>query len=303
MIYGKNLLQLNMNEQPNQTSSGQNLISTRKRAIRRRFLERFIAFLLPLVFIALPISLSRIPQTGLHPNHISHVLGSLLVLYLFFVRRRLSDRWIIIYILFLASAVSVSAFIQYGLVSAGFYFATAAIFVTSVAVGLRAGIICTFLYGIVMSVIAYLWISGYLVFPGDANKYILLPSVWVTLGVAFLMITSILVVSASGFFTGLTELVDTIDVQKRKIEKRTAELTQANQELEEAMKDIKTLSGLLPICSNCKNIRDDQGYWQQVEHYVQGHSQATFTHSLCPDCIRKLYPEIAERVLQRMEED
>ena len=290
-----------MGEEPKQTLSGLNTISIKKQAIRRRFLERLSAFLLPLVFIALPISLSRIPQTGLHRNHIAHVLGSLLVLLLFFTRRRLSDAWIITGIIFLFTALSVSAFVQYGLVSAGFYFATACIFVTSVALGLHAGIICTVLYGMAMSVIAYLWITGYLVFPGDANTYILMPRVWATLGMAFLISTAILVVSAYGFFTGLTELVDTIDEQKSKIEIRTAELTQANQELEAAMKDLRTLSGLLPICSSCKKIRDDQGYWQQVEHYLQRHSQATFTHGLCPDCIRKLYPDMAERVIKKME--
>ena len=58
------------------------------------------------------------------------------------------------------------------------------------------------------------------------------------------------------------------------------------------MARVKLLSGLLPICAGCKKIRDDQGYWEQVEAYIQSHSEATFTHGLCPDCIRKLYPEL-----------
>jgi hypothetical protein len=52
------------------------------------------------------------------------------------------------------------------------------------------------------------------------------------------------------------------------------------------------LSGLLPICANCKKIRDDQGYWNQVEVYVGSHSEATFSHGICPDCFKKLYPEL-----------
>ncbi len=63
-------------------------------------------------------------------------------------------------------------------------------------------------------------------------------------------------------------------------------------ELQEALVKVKTLSGLLPICTSCKKIRDDQGYWQQVEVYVQQHSDAEFTHGFCPDCARTLYPEI-----------
>lgn len=63
-------------------------------------------------------------------------------------------------------------------------------------------------------------------------------------------------------------------------------------ELQEALENVKTLSGLLPICANCKKIRDDQGYWNQIEVYLQKHSDAQFTHGLCPECVRKLYPEL-----------
>ena len=61
--------------------------------------------------------------------------------------------------------------------------------------------------------------------------------------------------------------------------------------LQAALDQVKTLSGLLPICSQCKKIRDDSGYWQQIEKYVQEHSRAEFSHSLCPQCAHKLYPE------------
>jgi DNA-binding NtrC family response regulator len=58
-------------------------------------------------------------------------------------------------------------------------------------------------------------------------------------------------------------------------------------QLEEALANVKTLSGLLPICSACKKIRDDQGYWSQVEGFIQDHTDARFTHSYCPDCAKK----------------
>jgi DNA-binding NarL/FixJ family response regulator len=65
-------------------------------------------------------------------------------------------------------------------------------------------------------------------------------------------------------------------------------------ELQEALANIKTLSGLIPICAGCKKIRDDQGYWSQVEIYVAKHSGAKFTHGICPECTRRLYPELVE---------
>jgi PAS domain S-box-containing protein len=70
-----------------------------------------------------------------------------------------------------------------------------------------------------------------------------------------------------------------------------AEREQLINELKTALADVKTLSGLLPICASCKKIRDDNGYWQQVEGYIQKHSDAKFTHGMCPDCIVKYFPD------------
>ncbi len=63
-------------------------------------------------------------------------------------------------------------------------------------------------------------------------------------------------------------------------------------ELEKALLQVKRLSGLLPICASCKKIRDDEGGWQQIEDFIATHSEADFSHSICPQCARKLYPEI-----------
>jgi len=64
-------------------------------------------------------------------------------------------------------------------------------------------------------------------------------------------------------------------------------------ELKDALSKVKTLSGLLPICASCKKIRDDKGYWNQIEHYIRGHSEAEFSHSICPECARKTIEEIS----------
>jgi hypothetical protein len=76
-----------------------------------------------------------------------------------------------------------------------------------------------------------------------------------------------------------------------KLREVNRELEKRNKELEEAISKIKTLSGLLPICAACKKIRDDSGYWHQVESYVQDHSDAEFSHGLCPECLANYYPD------------
>ncbi|NLI80729.1 MAG: PAS domain-containing protein [Deltaproteobacteria bacterium] len=63
------------------------------------------------------------------------------------------------------------------------------------------------------------------------------------------------------------------------------------EELQDALAKVKTLSGLLPICASCKRIRDDNGYWQQIEAYIGEHSEAEFSHGICPECARRLYPD------------
>ncbi len=80
-----------------------------------------------------------------------------------------------------------------------------------------------------------------------------------------------------------------LDVNARKLAEEERE--RLIVELQEALAQIKTLEGLLPICASCKAVRDDTGYWKQIESYVREHSDAEFTHSICPDCAQKLYPE------------
>jgi hypothetical protein len=69
-------------------------------------------------------------------------------------------------------------------------------------------------------------------------------------------------------------------------------LSETIEDLKDALSRVKLLSGFLPICSSCKNIRDDKGYWNQIESYIREHSEVEFSHGICPDCKEKLYPEL-----------
>lgn len=83
----------------------------------------------------------------------------------------------------------------------------------------------------------------------------------------------------------------------RRMAERDQALDERRHALQEALnakEKIKRLQGLLPTCSNCKKIRDDQGNWHRMEYYIQAHSEAGFTHGICPDCARKLYPDLMD---------
>ena len=77
------------------------------------------------------------------------------------------------------------------------------------------------------------------------------------------------------------------------VQERTQALRNETQRLQEALANVRALRGLIPICAACKKIRDDKGYWNQLEKYIQMNSDAEFSHSLCPDCIRLLYPDLS----------
>lgn len=83
--------------------------------------------------------------------------------------------------------------------------------------------------------------------------------------------------------------------KKEQIQKLNSQLQEANEKLKQrvndALKKVKLLSGLLPTCANCRRIRDDKGCWIQMEAYITKHSEADFSHGICPECMKKLYPE------------
>lgn len=82
---------------------------------------------------------------------------------------------------------------------------------------------------------------------------------------------------------------------EEQVRERTNELTLANQDLQQALQEVKTIKGLVPICSYCHKIRDDQKMWQQLEHYISEHSDAAFSHSVCPECYEQQLALITQR--------
>ena len=86
------------------------------------------------------------------------------------------------------------------------------------------------------------------------------------------------------------------------IKQYMTQLHEANDQLKQALSEVRQLRGLLPMCSNCKKIRDDANEWIVLEKYIQTHSDATVSHGLCPECAQKLYPELYEQMLKKKAE-
>ena len=119
-----------------------------------------------------------------------------------------------------------------------------------------------------------------------------------SIGQRFVDVYISFVVCSTVIFAVITLILDSHGREQRRIDEvnsilkeKVEILNRTNLDLEEALSKVKTLSGLLPICACCKNIRDDKGYWNQIEGYITEHSEAEFSHGICPPCMRKLYPE------------
>ena len=107
-------------------------------------------------------------------------------------------------------------------------------------------------------------------------------------GIANFEVTTSPLRDAEGNIIACIEVARNVD-ERKKLEKERENLI---HDLHEALASIKTLSGLIPICAGCKKIRVDSGFWQQIEAYISEHSEAVFSHGICPECAVRLYPEV-----------
>lgn len=100
-----------------------------------------------------------------------------------------------------------------------------------------------------------------------------------------------------------TKHVQDLQALHHLVETSASEREALIEELRAALSEIKTLRGFIPICASCKSIRDDSGYWKAIEQYLQDRTQAKLSHSLCPECVKSLYPDIHEKIASEKQED
>lgn len=141
-------------------------------------------------------------------------------------------------------------------------------------------------------IIVFLTLSGMTLY--EFFKQFLIPdiSIWSShiITIAFSTILAFVV----SFFVLKREnkIKDALNQKNQELVASKTNLEENLKRLEEATRNIKILSGLIPICASCKKIRDDDGYWHQIEQYINEHSDAVFSHGLCPACAKKMYPDL-----------
>ena len=143
-----------------------------------------------------------------------------------------------------------------------------------------------------LSMIALTMLIGMTLY--EALKQALSPNITIWESHAVTIVLSTVIATSVGFYV-LRRLVDVNGKLSRKneeSERLRKELQATVEELEASLGKIQKLSGMIPICASCKKIRTDEGYWSSIEQYISEHSEATFSHGVCPECAKLLYPEL-----------
>lgn len=219
---------------------------------------------------------------GWHIRDLIHFLCISLLILLTIYRRRFGVRQKAIFILILYTVGGLAGVFSLGILAATTTIIPAAAVIFSICYSRRS----TYLYILglmaIYTVIAILFCSKTIVFQYDADMLLTSYSHWIPYIINTALFCTVSCVAILNYRERTEALIDEV-CQQRDALKGT------NAQLEQALSEVKTLSGLLPICASCKKIRDDQGYWNRIEAYIENRTDAYFSHGICTECQEKLY--------------
>lgn len=245
------------------------------------------AFLITIAIIAVPAlsaSLIRIRDIGWRPVMGIHIFIAVVLWSFAFLRNRIPYVYQAGFIVFMFLAIGVGGLYQFGLIAGGIVFLTAAAPIATIFFEWRTGIailvfslLCAALFGVFT-------VSGGLLHDFDIASYALAPSSWLTSVFGWALTSTALTVSLHVFNGKLIKALIISQERADELNEQKLILQQTIAEKEKALTEIRTLQGIIPICSYCHRIRSDEGAWSRLEAYISKHSEAKFSHSICPEC-------------------
>ncbi len=259
------------------------LISSER--ILTRLLEQIWTMLMVLLSLAAAGSLVRSQFTGWLPVH--SLILTLLIFFsgCFALRKRLSFDVRIGIVMILFYIIGSSALFYFGRVAAGAWWLILCALIGSVFYPPRLAIMhaAASLLLIVGAGVGY--ISGWLTLPFDADVYVRSPVTWASLVLGCVVLSLFIFAAVASYQRAALALLK--------------EVAENRRQLEHSMQEIRTLRSFIPICAQCKQVRDDQGFWASVEEYLLKNADMSFSHCMCPDCGRKLYGEAWDKATQQ----
>jgi len=210
----------------------------------------------------------------------------LLVICTFAPRLPFTFRSVVLLLMFYQG--SIVTLLDFGMGSASRLFALIFVTFAGLLFGGRVAFAALAMYVASVGIVAWLILSEH-IFVYEAYREInALASTWRAYLINFVVTAVLMMVPVSYLIREQRGSMKTLET---KVNERTAELAHRNADLESALGKVNQLSGLLPLCAACKRVRNDDGYWQQVDSYIGEHSEAEISHGICPECVNDLYPD------------
>ncbi|MCG8688453.1 MAG: hypothetical protein MI892_26525 [Desulfobacterales bacterium] len=233
----------------------------------------FGVFTLPV----LCVSLIRFFSIGWKPVFSVHIAASTFFLLIAISRKSILYHVKVTAVIALFFVLAISSALNLGMSGFLVGFLMLCVFLAIVFGGKKPAFVVYLCAAVIIFVIGILNVKGIIIPKTDIETYRTFFSSWVTTLIGFT------------FITGISTLI--VGEIGHLLASKIEELNRVNHELQKANDEIKILSGMLPICSYCKKVKDDKGYWNQIEEYISSHSEAIFSHSICNTCAKKYYSD------------
>ena len=245
------------------------------REIQELLINKILRFLGYVIIPVLLVNLSRYFILGWIFSFNFYVVTALIILVVAINAPKLPYFFKVAFLVFVFLGLAVSTGLNFGMVSFMAELLLLTVFISVIFLQKKAAVWMYFLCGLLCVACAVFSIVGVIPVVPDFEQHVNSIPSWLSFVVTFLFMASIIILIAGDIGNLLADKIKALE------EKNTA-LTRANEE-------VSRLQGILPICSKCKKVRDDKGYWYQVESYIESRSAARFSHSLCEACAEKLY--------------
>jgi hypothetical protein len=284
-----------MHEKADVKDNSNSELSTKIKAAQLQISRVILLSTAIVVIPTLVASLYRITTIGWQPVMAIHILLAVCLWLIAAFRNVINYQIQGGFLVFLFLVVGLSGIYQFGLVAPSVAFLIAASPLAVLFFGKKAGIasLLTGLGGAV--IIGILTTTGDLTHQVNIVDYVIAPESWYIAIFCWALASIVLVASLSAFNRNLIEALTIAEQRQVQVLFANRNLDQSNENLQNALDEIKTLQGIIPICSWCHSIRDDRGAWNHLETYLSNHSEAEFSHGMCPDCDLKISKELDEK--------
>lgn len=267
--------------------------SKRLTQLREALLTQMWKGLVVTALVGAPASASRALFTGWLHLYTFHVVLALVIVVVHACRARMPFGVKATVLILILSVVGVVAVFRSGLLGLGLWWLLLSSLVAGLLFSIRWGIVLAVgTCGIVVAA-GVGFVTGRLTLPFDANAYLAQPSSWATLLCAGALMPLFFFQVIAVYQKATADLLEEVGQQH---DQQTLLVAQA-------VAEIKTIRGMIAICARCKKIRNDRGYWEQLEAYLADHSEAQFTHSLCHPCGEALYGDLWRTAMRRRESE